>query len=155
MRPYDAERRRLSVFAGYSDPSRRAGHGGFEEPAEEFRLTLGSSFLKNAVGVGARGPPADFELRGGGGKAVSGYDFGKNAGLGGGQPERCGKMPDLGAKIGRWIDDEDGGGRPVEVEDCHGPVRGERDDMRKMRRAIFAASQLKGATDIGFASFEL
>ena len=60
-------------------------------------------------------------------------------------------MLDLGAKTG-GIDDEDGGGRPVEVEDGHGPVRGERDDMSDKRRAIFAAAKLEGAPDIAFGS---
>jgi hypothetical protein len=35
----------------------------------------------------------------------------------------------LGAEVGGGVDDEDGGGRPVEIEDCRGPDRGERDDM--------------------------
>jgi hypothetical protein len=52
---------------------------------------------------------------------------------------RTRKVPDLGARAGGGIDDEDGGGRPVEVEDRRGPDRGERNDMGEKRRAIFAA----------------
>ena len=145
-------RKRLHIFEN-SGAARRTGQGGFEEPADEFRLTVGSGFRENVLRVGARRRLGDFESRGGGEKPVAGDDFGENAGLGGGQPEPCGEVLDLGAEAGGGIDDEDGGGRPVEIEDRRGPDRGERDDMGDKRRAIFAAAKLEGSTDIAFASF--
>jgi len=140
---------------GSSDAGRRTGQGGLEEPAYELRLMVGSRFREDAVRVGTHRPPANFEPRGGGGKAVSGNDFGENACLGRSQPEPCGEVLDLGAEAGGGVDDENGGGGPVEVEDRHGPVGGKRNDMGDERRAIFAATKLEGATDIAFASFGL
>jgi hypothetical protein len=45
----------------------------------------------------------------------------------------------LGAKASGGIDDEDGGGRPVDIEDRRRAVGGERDNMGDEWRAIFAA----------------
>lgn len=59
---------------------------------------------------------------------------------------------DLGAEVGGGVDGEDGGGRAVEVEDCDGPDRGERDDMGDKRRVILVAAKLEGAPDIASAS---
>ena len=102
--------------------------------------------------MGARRLRGDFEFCSSGDKPVVGNDFGENACLAGGQPESCGKMLDLGAEAGGWVDDEDGGSRPVEVEDCHGPDRGERNDMGDKRRGIFAAAKLEGASDFASTS---
>ncbi len=81
---------------------------------------------------------------------VAADDFRQNAGLGGGQPESCGEALDLSAKAGGGIDDEDGGGRPVDIEDRRRAVGGERDDVGEKRRASFAAAKLKGAANIAF-----
>jgi hypothetical protein len=124
---------------GKSGAGRRAGQGGLEEPADELRLTVGSGFRQNVLRVGARRRLGDVEPRGGGEKPVAANDFPKNAGLGG-QPESRGKTPNLGAKAGVGIDDEDGGGRPVDIEDRFRALGGERDDIGEKRRAIFAAA---------------
>jgi hypothetical protein len=58
----------------------------------------------------------------------------------------------LGAEAGSGIDDEDGGGGPVDIEDRNRTVGGERNDMGDKRQAIFAAAKLEGAPDIAFAS---
>jgi hypothetical protein len=141
------------LFLEKSRTGPRAGQARLEEPADEFRLTGGSGFVENVRRVGTRRQLSDLEPRGGCGKPVSGDDFRKNACLGGGQPEPCGKAPDLGAEVGFGIDDEDGGGRLVEIEDGYGPVRGKRNDMREKRRAIFAATKLNGSTGMGLACF--
>lgn len=121
---------------GDSDAARRTGQGGLEEPADEFRLTVGSGFREDVLRVGARRRLGDFEPRGGREQPVSCNDFGENACLGGGQPEPCGKVLDLALEAGGGIDDEDGGGRPFEVEDGHGPDRGEGHDMGDERRSV-------------------
>ena len=129
------------------------GQGGLEEPADELRLTVSFGFLENAVCVGTDSRPGDLEPRGGGGKAVSGDDFGENACLGGGQPEPCGKLLDLGTEAGGGIDDEDSDGRPLEVEDRQGPDWGERNDVGDKRRAIFASAKLDGSTGVDLSCF--
>ncbi len=149
----DAGQKSAFIFAQNSGSGRHAGQGGLEKPADELRLAGGSGFLENAPRVGARRLPADFKPRGGGDKPVAGNDFGENACLGGGQPEPCGKALDLGAGVGGGVDNDDGGGGPVEVQDCHRPDGGERNDMGDKRRAILAAAELEGSTDIAFGCF--
>ncbi len=154
MRMHDTEFKQHYVF-GNSDTGGRTGQRGLEESAGELRLTVSCRFLENAVRVGARCRPADLEPRRGCGKSISADDFPKDACLGGRQPKSCAKPPDLGAKTGAGIDDEDSSGRPLNVEDRHRAVRGERDDMGDKRRPIFAAPQLKRAADIAVGSIRL
>ena len=116
-----------------------AGQGGFKKPANELCLTGGSGFRENVVCVTARRRLGDFEFCGGGEKPIAANDFAKNAGLGNGKPESCGKALNLGAKAGGGIDDEDGGGRPVNIEHRRRPAGGERDDMGEKRWAITTA----------------
>ena len=82
MRMHDTEFKQHYVF-GNSDAGGRTGQRGLEEPADEFRLTVSSCFLENAVRVGARRRSADLEPRRGCGKSISADDFPKNACLGG------------------------------------------------------------------------
>jgi hypothetical protein len=42
----------------------RTGQGGLEEPADEFRMTVGSGFRENVLRVGARRRLGDFEFLG-------------------------------------------------------------------------------------------
>jgi len=83
-----------------SGSARRTWQGGPEEPADEFRLTVGFGFRENVLRVGARRRLGDFEPRGGGEKPVCAYDFPENACLGEGQPESCAEVLDLGAEAG-------------------------------------------------------
>jgi hypothetical protein len=132
-----------------------AGHeqGGLEKPADELRLARGSGFRKDVVCVAPRRRLGDFEFCGGGGKPPAADNFVKNPLFGKGQPEFCGKLFDSGVKSRGGIDDKDGGGRPVDVENRSRPARGERDDMGKKRRAIFAACKLDRAAGFAFAKF--
>jgi hypothetical protein len=119
-----------------SGAARAPGKAASKKPADELRLAGGSGLRQNAVRVAARRRLGDFEPRGGGEKPVSTNDFRKNACFGNGQPESCGKALNLGAKAGGGIDDEDGRGRPVDIEDRRRAAGGERDDMGEKRRAI-------------------
>ncbi len=79
---YDTEFKQHFVGEN-SDAGGRTGQRGLEEPADEFRLTVSSCFLENAVRVGARRRSADLKPRRGCGKAISADDFPKDACLGG------------------------------------------------------------------------
>jgi hypothetical protein len=91
------------------------------------------------VGVTARRLLGDLELCGGGEEPAAADDLCENARLGKGQPIACGKALDLGAKAGGGIGDENGGGRPVDVEDRQRAGGGKRDDMGEKRRGMFAS----------------
>jgi hypothetical protein len=117
-----------------------SGQCALEKPPDEFGLTVGSGFLENALRVGARRRPGDLERGGGGRKTIASDDFTDNAGLGSGEPEFCPKALDLGAQIGGRINNEDGDGGPVNIEDRHRVVGRERKDMGDKRRAVAAAA---------------
>ena len=76
----------------------------------------------------------NFKLRGGGEKPIAANEFHENAFLGAGQAKLDGKALGRGIEVGGRVNDEKGGGRPVEVEACHGPVPVERNDMGEKRR---------------------
>jgi hypothetical protein len=65
---------------------------------------------------------------------------GENSALANGQPESRGKALNLGVKAGGGIDDEDRGGRPVDIEHRRRAAGGKRGDMGEKRQAIFAAA---------------
>src|SRR5580700_7918889 len=70
--------KRVYIFEK-SGAARRTWQARLEEPADEFRLTVGSGFREYVLRVGARRRLGDFEPRGGGEQPVSGNDFGENA----------------------------------------------------------------------------
>src|ERR1019366_6923739 len=142
------------IFAN-SGAGRRIWHGVFEEPADEFGLAFRSGFRENPRRVGTRRRSGDPEPRGGGNKPISANDFRKNACLGGSQPEPCRKAPDLSAKFGGLIGDEEGCGWRLNIEDRHRMVGGQRKDMGEKRQGIFGAAKLESATYIAFASSRL
>jgi len=137
---FDAGLKNAFIFAENSGTGRQAGQGGLKKPADELRLARSSGFRQNAVRVAARRRLGDFEFCGGGKKPAAANDFAKDAGLGNGQPETSGKALNLGAEARGGIDDEDGRGGRVDIEDRRRAVGGERDDMGEKRRAIFAAA---------------
>jgi hypothetical protein len=108
-------------ICGKSGAARRAEQGGLEEPADELRLTAGSGFRENALCVRSCCRLGNFKLRCGGEKPVAANEFHENACLGAGQSKLDGKALGRGVEVGGRVDDEKGGGRPVEVEACRGP----------------------------------
>src|SRR5690348_16329944 len=107
-------------------------------------------FRKNADGVTARRRRANFEPLGGSLKTLSANNFPEHARLGGGEPEPCAKVLNLGAKIGSGIDNQDSNGRTIKVEDRCRAVGGEWEDMGEKLRVIFAAAELDCAANIAF-----
>jgi hypothetical protein len=74
--------------------------------------------------VGARRLLGDAEIRGGRETPGAANDFRKNA-FRQCKPERCGKAPDLGVDADVGIDDEDGDGRAIDIENRPRAARAE------------------------------
>lgn len=96
---------------------RQTWHAILEEPADEFSLAFGSGFRKNPRCMGPRRRFADPEPRGRGNKPIPANDLHKNACLSGCELEFRRKTLNLSTKFGSLIDNEDGSGWRLNIED--------------------------------------